>query len=121
MGKSLLIRCLIKHYTRQGLGEVRGPITVVSGKQRRLTFVECPQVGGYILYEFTACRVSCFRRCTGLRTSQARLNPLTAQHISDVRIACMPAACLPSATGPHAMYIPYVPPLQVFIQDAQWQ
>ena len=44
VGKSLLIRCLIKHYTRQGLAEVRGPLTVVSGKQRRLTFVECPQV-----------------------------------------------------------------------------
>ena len=43
VGKSLLIRCLIKHYTRQSLSEVRGPITVVSGKARRLTFVECPQ------------------------------------------------------------------------------
>lgn len=44
VGKSLLIRCLIKHYTRQSLSEVRGPITIVAGKQRRLTFVECPQV-----------------------------------------------------------------------------
>ena len=43
VGKSLLIRCLIRHYTRQSLSEVRGPITVVSGKARRLTFVECPQ------------------------------------------------------------------------------
>ena len=40
----MLIRCLIKHYTRQSLSEVRGPITIVAGKQRRLTFVECPQV-----------------------------------------------------------------------------
>jgi hypothetical protein len=44
VGKSLLIRCLIKHYTRQSLSEVRGPVTIVAGKQRRLTFVECPQV-----------------------------------------------------------------------------
>jgi len=44
VGKSLLIKCLIKHYTRQSLSEVRGPITIVAGKQRRLTFVECPQV-----------------------------------------------------------------------------
>ena len=43
VGKSLLVRCLIKHYTRQSLSEVRGPITIVAGKQRRLTFVECPQ------------------------------------------------------------------------------
>ncbi|XP_039689953.1 ribosome biogenesis protein BMS1 homolog isoform X3 [Medicago truncatula] len=42
VGKSLLIKSLIKHYTKQNLPEVRGPITIVSGKQRRLQFVECP-------------------------------------------------------------------------------
>ena len=42
VGKSTLIRSLIKHYTRQTVGEIRGPITVVSGKTRRLTLVECP-------------------------------------------------------------------------------
>ncbi|KAK8940508.1 hypothetical protein KSP39_PZI009720 [Platanthera zijinensis] len=42
VGKSLLIKCLVKHFTRQNLLEVRGPITVVSGKQRRVQFVECP-------------------------------------------------------------------------------
>ncbi|KAF6149025.1 hypothetical protein GIB67_030492 [Kingdonia uniflora] len=42
VGKSLLIKCLVKHYTKQSLPEVRGPITIVSGKQRRLQFVECP-------------------------------------------------------------------------------
>ena len=42
-GKSTLIRSLVKHYTRQPLGkEIKGPITVVSGKHRRLTFYECP-------------------------------------------------------------------------------
>lgn len=42
VGKSLLIKCLVKHYTKQNLPEVRGPITVVSGKSRRVQFVECP-------------------------------------------------------------------------------
>ncbi|GLI71471.1 hypothetical protein VaNZ11_016609 [Volvox africanus] len=42
VGKSILIRCLVKHYTRQNLAEVRGPITLVAGKKRRITLVECP-------------------------------------------------------------------------------
>lgn len=42
VGKSLVIKCLVKHFIRQNLTEVRGPITLVSGKQRRLQFVECP-------------------------------------------------------------------------------
>ena len=32
VGKSTLIRSLIKHYTRQNLTEIKGPITVVTGK-----------------------------------------------------------------------------------------
>lgn len=31
VGKSLLIKCLVKHYTKQNMSEVRGPITIVSG------------------------------------------------------------------------------------------
>ncbi|XP_052207209.1 uncharacterized protein LOC127811408 [Diospyros lotus] len=42
VGKSLLIKCLVKHYTKHNLPDVRGPLTVVSGKQRRIQFVECP-------------------------------------------------------------------------------
>ncbi|KAF8409106.1 hypothetical protein HHK36_005179 [Tetracentron sinense] len=42
VGKSLLIKSLVKHYTKHNLTEVRGPLTIVSGKQRRLQFVECP-------------------------------------------------------------------------------
>ncbi|KAK6233782.1 hypothetical protein QUC31_006188 [Theobroma cacao] len=42
VGKSLVIKSLVKHYTKHNLPEVRGPITIVSGKQRRLQFVECP-------------------------------------------------------------------------------
>ncbi|EWM28338.1 ribosome biogenesis protein bms1-like protein, partial [Nannochloropsis gaditana] len=41
-GKSTLIRSLVKYYTRQNLSDVLGPITVVAGKAKRLTFFECP-------------------------------------------------------------------------------
>ncbi|XP_062090067.1 uncharacterized protein LOC133796529 [Humulus lupulus] len=42
VGKSLLIKSLVKHYTKHNLPSVRGPITIVSGKKRRVQFVECP-------------------------------------------------------------------------------
>lgn len=32
VGKSTLIKCLVKHYTKQNLSEVKGPITVVAGE-----------------------------------------------------------------------------------------
>ena len=41
VGKSTLIKSLVKHYTRHNLHTVKGPVTVVSGKQRRLQLVEC--------------------------------------------------------------------------------
>ncbi|KAG5175472.1 ribosome biogenesis protein BMS1 [Tribonema minus] len=41
-GKSTLIRSLVKYYSNRNLTKVLGPITVVSGKKRRLTFFECP-------------------------------------------------------------------------------
>ena len=41
MGKTTLIKSLVKHYTRHNLTAVKGPVTVVSGKLRRLQFVEC--------------------------------------------------------------------------------
>lgn len=40
-GKTTLIRSLVKRYTKHNLTDIKGPITVVSGKHRRLTFVEC--------------------------------------------------------------------------------
>ena len=43
VGKSTLIKCLIKHYTRQDIREAKGPVTVIAGKSRRLCFIECPQ------------------------------------------------------------------------------
>ncbi|KAK2876347.1 hypothetical protein Q8A67_020443 [Cirrhinus molitorella] len=41
VGKSTLIRCLIKNYTQQKLSDICGPVTIVSGKKRRLTLIEC--------------------------------------------------------------------------------
>ena len=43
VGKSTLIRCLVKHYTKQDVKDIKGPVTVVAGKQRRLMFIEAPQ------------------------------------------------------------------------------
>ena len=31
----------MKRYTKQTLSDIKGPVTVVSGKKRRLTFIEC--------------------------------------------------------------------------------
>ncbi|KAI3853848.1 hypothetical protein MKX03_001176, partial [Papaver bracteatum] len=42
VGKSLLIKSLIKFYTKRSLNDIQGPITVIGGKKRRLQFVECP-------------------------------------------------------------------------------
>ncbi|CAN8311472.1 unnamed protein product [Cochlearia groenlandica] len=42
VGKSLVIKSLVKHYTHQNLPEVRGPITIVTGKRSRIQIVECP-------------------------------------------------------------------------------
>ena len=40
VGKSTLLRCLIKNFTRQNLTNIQGPVTIVSGKRQRLTFIE---------------------------------------------------------------------------------
>lgn len=33
---------MAKHYTHQAVSELKGPLTVVSGKKRRVTFIEVP-------------------------------------------------------------------------------
>ncbi|KAK3856415.1 hypothetical protein Pcinc_037266 [Petrolisthes cinctipes] len=40
VGKTTLLRCLIKNYTNQRLSDIQGPVTIVVGKKRRLTFIE---------------------------------------------------------------------------------
>jgi ribosome biogenesis protein BMS1 len=42
VGKSTLLRSLVKKYTRHTISEIKGPITVVTSKNRRVTFFECP-------------------------------------------------------------------------------
>lgn len=42
VGKSTLIRSLVKIYTKHNLTTVTGPITVVTGKKKRITLMECP-------------------------------------------------------------------------------
>ncbi|KAI9294112.1 DUF663-domain-containing protein [Neoconidiobolus thromboides FSU 785] len=39
-GKSTLIKSLVKKYCKHNINEITGPITVISGKNRRLTFLE---------------------------------------------------------------------------------
>jgi ribosome biogenesis protein BMS1 len=41
VGKSTLIKSLIRRYTKQTFNDIRGPVTIISGKKRRLTFIEC--------------------------------------------------------------------------------
>ncbi|KAG2060666.1 DUF663-domain-containing protein [Suillus hirtellus] len=41
VGKTTLLKSLVRRYAKQTLSEAKGPITVVAGKKRRLTFIEC--------------------------------------------------------------------------------
>ncbi|KAG9315546.1 hypothetical protein JVU11DRAFT_3167 [Chiua virens] len=41
VGKTTLLKSLVRRYSKQTLQEANGPITVVAGKKRRLTFIEC--------------------------------------------------------------------------------
>lgn len=42
VGKTTLIKSLVKRYSKQTLSHPVGPLTVVTSKRRRLTFMECP-------------------------------------------------------------------------------
>lgn len=42
VGKSTLIRSLVKFYTNHNLTTITGPVTVVTGKNKRITLFECP-------------------------------------------------------------------------------
>ncbi|CAK8678858.1 unnamed protein product [Clavelina lepadiformis] len=41
VGKTTLMQCILKHYTRQKISNIQGPVTLVTGKMRRLTLIEC--------------------------------------------------------------------------------
>ena len=40
VGKSTLLKCLVRNFTKQNLTDIKGPVTIISGKKRRLTFIE---------------------------------------------------------------------------------
>lgn len=42
VGKTTLIKSLVKRYTKQSISNPVGPITIVTSKKRRLTFIETP-------------------------------------------------------------------------------
>jgi len=42
VGKTTLLKSMIRRYTKETISEPQGPVTVVTGKKQRLTFVECP-------------------------------------------------------------------------------
>jgi ribosome biogenesis protein BMS1 len=42
VGKSTLIRSLVKLYTNHNLTSITGPITIITGKTKRITIFECP-------------------------------------------------------------------------------
>ncbi|GAA5902213.1 hypothetical protein JCM6882_006730, partial [Rhodosporidiobolus microsporus] len=42
VGKTTLIRSLVRRFTKNTMVDIKGPVTVVSGKNRRLTFIEVP-------------------------------------------------------------------------------
>ncbi|SPO05877.1 related to GTP-binding protein Bms1p, required for distinct steps of 40S ribosome biogenesis [Cephalotrichum gorgonifer] len=42
VGKTTLLKSLIRRYAKETMSEPQGPITVVTSKKQRLTFIECP-------------------------------------------------------------------------------
>lgn len=42
MGKTTLLKSLVRRYAKETISDPQGPITVVTSKKQRLTFVECP-------------------------------------------------------------------------------
>eukprot|EP00758_Cryptobia_borreli_P010130 Tbor_TRINITY_DN5539_c0_g3::TRINITY_DN5539_c0_g3_i1::g.13810::m.13810/K14569/BMS1; ribosome biogenesis protein BMS1 len=41
-GKTTLIRSMVKFYSNRNLQKLAGPVTIVAGRSRRITFLECP-------------------------------------------------------------------------------
>lgn len=55
VGKSTLIQSLVKHYAKRNVPAITGPVTLVSSKTRRLTFIEC---GNSIVDMLDCCKVA---------------------------------------------------------------
>ncbi|GFR33485.1 ribosome biogenesis protein BMS1 homolog [Trichonephila clavata] len=41
VGKTTVLKCLARHFCGQKLASINGPVTLVSGKKKRITFIEC--------------------------------------------------------------------------------
>ncbi|GIY76831.1 hypothetical protein CDAR_178251 [Caerostris darwini] len=41
VGKTTLLKCLAKNFSGQKLTSIKGPVTLISGKKKRITFIEC--------------------------------------------------------------------------------
>ena len=73
VGKSTLIKCLVKHYTKQNLAEVKGPITVVAGVSIKQHWdIHCPGIASAHLCDphsiFPAC-MGLLHKCPAPSTS----------------------------------------------------
>ncbi|GBE59312.1 ribosome biogenesis BMS1 homolog [Babesia ovata] len=55
VGKTTLIQSLVKHYAKRNVAAVKGPITLVSSKERRLTLIEC---GSSMVDMLDCCKVA---------------------------------------------------------------
>ncbi|KAF9870091.1 AARP2CN domain-containing protein [Colletotrichum karsti] len=42
VGKTTLLKSLIRRYAKESISDPQGPVTVVTSKKQRLTFIECP-------------------------------------------------------------------------------
>ena len=110
VGKSTLIRSLVKLHARQRLHEVRGPITLVTGKDRRLTLLECPSDDVCAMVDVAKVRrrpraraCSCSRE-TLSRTNEAQLAPVSPDATPSPLLACRsPTSCCCSSTRASAL------------------
>ncbi|GFS46590.1 ribosome biogenesis protein BMS1 homolog [Nephila pilipes] len=41
VGKTTLLKCLARNYCGRKLSSIKGPVTLISGKKKRITFIEC--------------------------------------------------------------------------------
>ncbi|EDO07910.1 ribosome biogenesis protein family protein [Babesia bovis T2Bo] len=55
VGKSTLIQSLCKHYSKRNVGDIKGPITLVSSSTRRLTLIEC---GSSVVDMLDCCKIA---------------------------------------------------------------
>lgn len=70
VGKSTLIRCLIKNFTRQKLGVISGPVTIVSGTFGHHTLHELNGVHVHIIIFVAVNAPSCTLQLQSIHTEE---------------------------------------------------